>query len=94
MVFSAGICAITKGKRTQEWLSENVPYFNPREEQPPYCPDLNPADFRIFSFLLSKVLAINHQSFEALKVKLQKEWAKIPQRTVVAHVTLFLNGFK
>ena len=66
-------------KKTQEWLSENVPHFITKEVWPPSSPDLNPLNFGIWSYLESKVSTVHHQSLEALKVKLQKEWAKIPQ---------------
>ena len=69
-------------KKTQEWLSENVPHFIPKEEWPPSSPDLNPLDFGIWSYLENKVLDTRHQSLEALKVKLQKEWAKVPQKVI------------
>ena len=69
-------------KKTQEWLSENVPHFITKEEWPPSSPDLNPLDFGIWSYLESKVSTIHHQSLESLKVKLRKEWAKIPQNVI------------
>ena len=48
----------------------------------PSSPDLNPLDFRIWSYLESKVSTLHHQSLEALKVKLRKEWAKILQKVI------------
>ena len=36
-----------EAKKTQEWLSENVPHFITKEEWAPSSPDLNPLDFGI-----------------------------------------------
>ena len=48
----------------------------------PSRPDLSALDFWILSLLEKKNFASNPQSFEALKVKLQKEWANVPQKVV------------
>ena len=40
-------------KRTQEWLSANVPNFISKEEWPPSSPDLNALDFGIWGYLES-----------------------------------------
>ena len=69
-------------KSIQEWLSENVPHFITKDEWPPSSPDLNPMDFGIWSYLESKVSTVHHHSLDALKVKLLKEWAKIPQSVI------------
>ena len=66
-------------KKTQEWLSSNVPNFISKDEWPPLSPDLNPLDFGIWGYLESKVSRTHHTSLEALKSKLWKEWSKIPQ---------------
>ena len=60
-------------KKTQEWLSENVPHFITKEES---------LDFGIWPYLESKVSTVHHQSFEALKVKLRKKWVKISQEVI------------
>ena len=57
-------------KKSQEWLSANVPNFIFKEKWPPSPPDLNPLDFGIWGFLKSKVSATHHKSLEALKMKL------------------------
>ena len=69
-------------KKTQEWLSANVPNFISKEEWPPSSPDLNPIDFSIWGYLESKVSATHHKSFKALKTKLRKEWLKMPQDVI------------
>ena len=69
-------------KKTQDWLSANVPNFISKEEWPPSTPDLNFLDFGIWGFLESKVSATHHKSLEALKTKLRKEWLKMPQDVI------------
>ena len=69
-------------KKTQEWLSVNVPNFISKEKWPPSSPDLNPLDFGIWGYLESKVSATHHKSLEALTTKLQKEWSKMPQGVI------------
>ena len=69
-------------KKTQEWLSANVPNFISKEEWPPSSPDLNPLNFSIWGYLVSKVLATHHKSLEPLKTKLRKEWSKMPQDVI------------
>ena len=71
-----------EAKKTKEWLSENIPHFITKEEWAASSPNLNLLDFGIWSYLESKVSTVNHQSFETLKVKLRKEWAKIPQKVI------------
>ena len=56
-------------------------------------PHLNPLDFGIWSYIESKVSTVRHQSLEALKVKLRKEWAKIPRKSFVTRVRLSLSVF-
>ena len=68
-------------KKTQMWLSANVPNFISKEEWPPSKPDLNPLDFGIWG-LESKVSATHHKSLEALKTKLRMEWSKMPQDVI------------
>ena len=37
---------------------------------------MNPLDYTIWGYFVSKVYATHHQSLEALKVPLMKEWSK------------------
>ena len=76
LVFSAGLRTIRWGQKVQEWLSENVPHFIPKEEWSLY-------EYPWFwNLTLSKVWATHHQNLEALKVKLQNEWAKVTQKVI------------
>ena len=69
-------------KKTQKWLSENVPHFITKKEWAPFSLDLNPLDFEIWSYLESKVSTVHYQNLEALKVKLRKYLAKIIQKVI------------
>ena len=62
-----------EAKKTQEWLSTNVPNFIFKKEWSPSSPDLNPLDFGIRGYLESKVSATHHKSLGALKMKQWKE---------------------
>ena len=62
-----------RAKKTQEWLSANVPNFISKEEWPPSSPDFNPLDFGIRGYFESKVSATHHKLLEALKTKLRKK---------------------
>ena len=66
----------------QEWLSANVPNFISKEERPLSSPNLNPVNFGIWGYLESKVSAMHHKSLEALKMKMQKKWSKMPQDVI------------
>ena len=72
--------------KTQKWLQENVPDFLSKDEWPPSSPDLNPMDFCVWSVLESNACAKAHRSVEALKLTLEREWAKIPMDTLHAAV--------
>ena len=78
-------------KKMQEWLSANVPNFISKKEWPPSSLDLNPLDFGIWGCLESKVSATHHKSLEALKMKLWKEWSKMPQDVIHDSCKSFLR---
>ena len=68
-----------EAKKTQEWLSANVPNFISKKEWPPLSPDLNPLDFGIWGYLESKVSATHHKSLEALKTSYGRNGRKSPR---------------
>lgn len=72
--------------RTQNWLRANVPDFLSKEEWPPSSPDLNPMDFCVWSVLEKNACGKPHQTVEALKRSLQREWAKLSMDVVRAAV--------
>ena len=80
--FQQDLAPSHKAKKTQEWLSANVPNFISKEEWPPSSLDLNLLDFSIWGYLESKVSVTHHINLEALKMKLRKERSKIPQNVI------------
>ena len=83
-----------RAKKTQEWLSANVPNFISKEEWPSSSPDFNPLDFGIWGYLESKVSATHHKSLEALKTKLMKAWSKMPQDMIRDSCRSFSRRFQ
>ena len=71
--FQQDLALSHRAKKTQEWISVNVPNFISKKQWSPSSSDLNPLDFGIWGYLESKVSATHHKSLEALKIKLQKE---------------------
>ena len=58
------------------------PSVNDKEIWHARSPDLNPLDFSILSILEIKACSSPHPTVEALKAKLVKELAAIPQETI------------
>ena len=71
-------------KITQSWIQRKITSFISKEVRPAKSPDLNPLDFSIWSTLETKTCSSPHSAVEALKAKLGKEWAAIPQETIRA----------
>ena len=70
------------------------PDFIAKEEWPHYSPELNPMDYSIWSILESKVCANSHTSIDTLMTSLNREWGKIPQKTLRAAVEAFPRRLK
>ena len=62
-----------KAKKTQRWLTANVPDFISTDAWPSASPDLNPLDYAIWSKLEAKVCCKPHTSVDALKRSLLRE---------------------
>ena len=73
-----------KGKRTQQWLKENLPDFISPSYWPASSPDLNPLDYSIWGYMLSKLGNIRHMNFGQFKCHLVKIWNEIPNELVSA----------
>ena len=78
-IFSAGHHTITWGQKDSRVSFRECPALH---SQKGIAPNLNPFDFEIWLHLESKVSATHHQNFETLMVKLQKQWAKFPQKVI------------
>jgi transposase len=53
-----------KAKICQEWCAQNLPDFIPASEWPAASPDLNPLDFSIWGYMLSKIGKRQHKKYE------------------------------
>jgi len=76
-----------RGKKTQEFLEENLPGFLPQARTPPNSPDLNVLDYCVWSLLkgaLSKHKIV--RNFDQLEKLLQKEWDLLDQTAIDASV--------
>ena len=80
---STGFCTLS-------WLQLNTILDlegNPlchKEDWPARSPDLSPLDYSTWSILENKVCSTSHPTVEALKARLLKEWAAIPQEALRA----------
>jgi transposase len=73
-----------KAKNTQKWLAANFPDFWTPDDWPASSPDLNPLDFCIWGYMLSKINNTKNVSLDQFKVMLVKIWDDIPQDVVRA----------
>jgi transposase len=80
-----------KAKKTQEWCTENLPDFISVDEWPSNSPDLNCMDYSVWSILESKACSRPHNSIEALKKDLNKEWNNINVETLGKIVDNFIE---
>ena len=75
-----------KAKSTQEWFRrQNIELIKP-EEWPSSSPDLNPLDYKIWSFLEDIVCARPHKNLEHLKSALVKAVDEIDMNVVRAAI--------
>ena len=75
-------------KITQSWKIPSF-FLKSKEVWPARSPDLNPLNFSIWSILETKGCSFPHPTVEALKTKLVKELAAIPQETIRAACASF-----
>ena len=78
-------------KITQFWIQTNPPSFISKEVWPARSSDLKPVDFSIWSILETKACFFPYLTVEALKAKLVKEWAAIPQENNSCRMCLVLS---
>ena len=65
-------------KKTQDWLSENVKKFIPKDVWPPSSPDLNPLDYGIWGQLSAKIEDRKYQNLEDFDKSIRMLWCKLP----------------
>lgn len=83
-----------KAKTTQQWCKDHLPDFITAAEWPPYSPDLNPMDYSLWSILEARACNKRHQSLEALKASLRREWHRITLEELRAAALNFRKRLK
>lgn len=73
-----------KARSVQRFLEENTPDFLTVEDWPAASPDLNPLDYTIWSYMLSKLNNTANMNLETFKKHLIKIWNNIPDDVVRA----------
>ena len=81
-------------KITQSCSQRKILTFISKEVWPARSPDLNPLNFSIWSIVETKTCSSPHPIVEALKAKLVKEWAAMPQETIRAACALFSDRLR
>ena len=81
-------------KILQPWCKDHFPRNIERAERQACSPNSNQLDYAIWGYLKSKVFATHHQSLEALKVPLIKEWSKVGVKCVRAVRGVFPKRIK
>lgn len=83
-----------KANVTQDWCKENLTDFIPANEWPSSSPDLNPLDFCIWGYMLSKIGSTAGMTLESFKAHLIKIWDEIPLEVVRASCDNFFVRMK
>lgn len=83
-----------KAKRTQAWCEENLPDFIPALEWPSASPDLNPLDFFVWGYMLSKLGSTKGLKLEEFKQRLIKIWDEMDQNMVRAACNSFFKRLR
>lgn len=83
-----------KAKRTQDWCRTNLTDFIPWQEWPSSSPDLNPLDFSIWGYMLSKIGSTKGMNLNSFKQRLVKIWDDIPDEVVRAACNSFYGRMR
>lgn len=68
----------------QEWCTQNLADFLPKNEWPPNSPDLNPLDYFVWSYMLSELNKYKITGLSKFKYVIQKIWQEMPMEAVRA----------
>jgi transposase len=83
-----------KSKRTQEWCERNLPDFIPAVEWPSASPDLNPLDFCIWGYMMSRLGSTKGLGIEKFKQRLVLIWDEMDQDIVRAACNSFFKRLR
>lgn len=70
-------------KKTQNWLSENMPRFWSKTMWPPSSPDLNPLDFSVWANIEARACQHPHQNVESLRASIAKHWREMSSHYII-----------
>jgi DDE superfamily endonuclease len=73
-----------RARETIELLQRETPDFITPDLWPPYSPDLNPVDYRIWGILQERVYRKSIKDVDELKLRLIEAWSGI-QQSVIDH---------
>jgi transposase len=76
-------------KETQRWCKRNFENFIPKDEWPPYSPDLTPLDYSIWSILEQRACVSAHKNIKSLTEALQVAWGELDQNIINKAVAQF-----
>lgn len=79
-----------KARITIAWMEENLPDFISPKEWPASSPDLNPLDFCVWGYMLSKLTNVKRLNLNEFKNYLVQIWDEMPMDVVRAAC----NNFK
>lgn len=83
-----------KAKIIQKWLGDNLPDFLSVDEWPAASPDLNPLDYTIWSYMLTKLGNLKNINLETFKSRIAQVWDEIPDDVVRASCNAFFKRIK
>lgn len=83
-----------KAARAQDWCRVNLVDFIPWKEWPSSSPDLNPLDFSIWGYMLSKIGSTKGLTLESFKRRLVTIWDEIPDEVVRAACNSFFERMR
>lgn len=81
-IFQQDSAPAHRALETVNFLRRETPAFIPPSFWPPYSPDLNPVDYKIWSVLQDRVYRTRILNVEHLKQRLVEEWAQFDQKII------------
>ena len=71
-----------KSKETQAWLQKECNDFVPFSHCPPSCPDLNPLDYFVWSYVTNITNVTSHNTKASLIAAIRRVFAELPPALV------------
>ena len=78
-VFQQDSAPAHRAHETVEFLKRETPAFIPPTLWPPYSPDLNPVDYKIWGILQDRIYQTRIRDIQHLKERLVEEWNRFDQ---------------